>query len=121
MTVLYAYQTNATGECGIRTIVTIGRSMLQHARLDKSFWGEAAMTAVSVKNRLRSPTSATKTPYEMVYGMKPIIKHMKFFGCLALDSGATHHVWKEKANSFQLKTVKVKIWLSQMRPYWHFL
>lgn len=34
-TVPYAHQTNGTAERAIRTIVTIGRSMLHHAKLDK--------------------------------------------------------------------------------------
>uniref|UniRef100_A0AAV1TGB2 Integrase catalytic domain-containing protein n=1 Tax=Peronospora matthiolae TaxID=2874970 RepID=A0AAV1TGB2_9STRA len=54
-TVPYAHQTNGTAERAIRTIVTINRSMLHHAKLEKCFWAEAAMTAIYVKNRLPSP------------------------------------------------------------------
>ncbi|KAG6590634.1 Copia protein [Phytophthora cinnamomi] len=54
-TVRYAHQTNATAERANRTIVTIGRSMLHYAGLDKTFWAEAAMTAIYIKNRLPSP------------------------------------------------------------------
>ena len=36
-TVPYAHQTNGTAERAIRTIVTIGRSLLHHANLDKYF------------------------------------------------------------------------------------
>ncbi|KAG2958228.1 hypothetical protein PC120_g28358 [Phytophthora cactorum] len=66
-TVPYAHQTNGTAERAIRTIVTIGRSMLHHAKLDKCFWAEAAMTAIYVKNRLPSPKIEHKTPFEIVY------------------------------------------------------
>ncbi|KAF1322207.1 Integrase catalytic core protein, partial [Globisporangium splendens] len=83
VTVPYAHQTNGTAERAIRSIVTIGRSMLHHARLDKSFWAEAAMTAIYIKNRLPSPKSDTKTPFEMVNKSKPSVKHMRVFGCLA--------------------------------------
>jgi hypothetical protein len=61
----------------------MGRSMLYHARLDKSFWAEAAMTAIFIKNRLPSPKSDTKTPYEIVHSVKPTINHMRVFSCLA--------------------------------------
>ena len=81
VTVPYAHQTNGTAERAIRTIVTIGRSMLHHAKLDKCFWAEAAMTAIYVKNRLPSPTVAHKTPFEIVYNSKPSVKHMRVFGC----------------------------------------
>ncbi|KAG3230072.1 hypothetical protein PI124_g24829 [Phytophthora idaei] len=65
-TVPYAHQTNGTAERAIRTIVTIGRSMLHHAKLDKCFWAEAAMTAIYVKNRLPSPKIEHKSPFEIV-------------------------------------------------------
>ena len=55
VTVLYAHQTNGTAERAIRTIVTIGHSMLHHAKMDKCFWAKAAMTAIYIKNRLPSP------------------------------------------------------------------
>ncbi|KAG2758966.1 hypothetical protein Pcac1_g28954 [Phytophthora cactorum] len=76
-TVPYAHQTNGTAERAIRTIVTIGRSMLHHAKLDKRFWAEAAMTAIYVKNRLPSPKIEHKTPFEIVYKSKPSVKHMR--------------------------------------------
>ena len=80
-TVPYAHQTNGTAERAIRTIVTIGRSMLHHAKLSTCFWGEAAMTAIYIKNRLPSPKIASKTPFEFVYKSKPSVKHMRVFGC----------------------------------------
>ncbi|KAE8957832.1 hypothetical protein PF011_g31004 [Phytophthora fragariae] len=82
-TVRYAHQTNATAERANRTIVTIGRSMLHHAGLDKSFWAEAAMTAIYIKNRLPSSKSPDKTPFDIVYKSKPNVMHMRIFGCKA--------------------------------------
>ncbi|KAG4037201.1 hypothetical protein PC123_g27232 [Phytophthora cactorum] len=55
--------------------------MLHHAKLDKRFWAEAAMTAIYVKNRLPSPKIEHKTPFEIVYKSKPSVKHMRVFGC----------------------------------------
>uniref|UniRef100_H3H3U4 Integrase catalytic domain-containing protein n=1 Tax=Phytophthora ramorum TaxID=164328 RepID=H3H3U4_PHYRM len=78
-TVSYAHQTNGTAERAIQTIVTIGRSMLHHAKLDKCFWAEVAMTAIYVKNRLPSPKVEHKTPFEIVYKSKPSVKHMRVF------------------------------------------
>ena len=81
VTVPYAHQTNGTAERAIRTIVTIGRSMLHHAKMDKCFWAEAAMTAIYIKNRLPSPKCEDKTPFEIVNGFRPSVKHMRVFGC----------------------------------------
>uniref|UniRef100_A0AAV1TGH0 Integrase catalytic domain-containing protein n=1 Tax=Peronospora matthiolae TaxID=2874970 RepID=A0AAV1TGH0_9STRA len=83
VTVPYAHQTNGTAERAIRTIVTIGRSLLHHAKLEKRFWAEAAMTAIYIKNRLPSPKIDHETPFEIVYKSKPSVKHMRVFGCRA--------------------------------------
>ena len=72
---------NGTAERAIRTIVTIGRSLLRHARLDKCFWAEAAIAAIYIKNRLPSPKIQEKTPFEIVYKCKPSVRHMRVFGC----------------------------------------
>ena len=61
VTVPYAHQTSGTAERAIRTIVTIGRSLLHHAKLEKRFWAEAAMTATYIKNRLPSPKNVLST------------------------------------------------------------
>nr|CCA14817.1 integrase putative [Albugo laibachii Nc14] len=77
VTVTYAYQTNGTAERFIRTITTIGRSLLNHADLEKRFWAEAAMTAIYIKNRLPSPKITNKTPFEMICSNKPSVMHMR--------------------------------------------
>uniref|UniRef100_A0AAV1VDW7 Integrase catalytic domain-containing protein n=1 Tax=Peronospora matthiolae TaxID=2874970 RepID=A0AAV1VDW7_9STRA len=81
VTVPYAHQTNGTAERAVRTIVTIRRSMLHYAKLDKCFWAEAAMTAIYIKNRLPSPKCQDRTPFEIVNGFRPSVKHMRVFGC----------------------------------------
>uniref|UniRef100_A0AAV1UJD7 Integrase catalytic domain-containing protein n=1 Tax=Peronospora matthiolae TaxID=2874970 RepID=A0AAV1UJD7_9STRA len=83
ITVPYAHQTNGTAERAIWTIVTTGRSLLHHAKLEKCFWAEEAMTAIYIKNRLHSPKIDHKTPFEIVYKSKPSVKHMRVFGCRA--------------------------------------
>ncbi|GMF15362.1 unnamed protein product [Phytophthora fragariaefolia] len=51
--------------------------MLHYAGLDKTFWAEAAMTAIYIKNRLPSPKSPDKTPFEIVYKSNPNVKHLE--------------------------------------------
>ena len=99
VTVPYAHQTNGTAERAIRTIVTIGRSMLHHAKLDKCFWAEAAMTAIYIKNRLPSPKYQDQTPFEIVNKFRPSVKHMRIFGCRAyvLTPKEKRSKWDPKA------------------------
>ena len=61
--------------------MTIGRSMLHHTKMDKCFWAEAEMKAIYIKNRLPSPKCQDKTPFEIVNGFRPSVKHMRVFGC----------------------------------------
>ncbi|CAH0513239.1 unnamed protein product [Peronospora belbahrii] len=89
---------NGTAERAIQTIVTIGRSLLHHAKLDKWFWAEAAMTAIYVKNRLPSLKISDMTPFEIVCQSKPSVKHMRVVGCQAyiLTSSEKHLKWDSK-------------------------
>ncbi|KAL2607650.1 hypothetical protein R1flu_026223 [Riccia fluitans] len=58
--------------------------MLHFSSLPKRFWGEAISTACYVLNK--SPTSTLDsqvTPYQLWFGYKPKINHLRDFGCLA--------------------------------------
>ena len=55
--------------------------MLYHAKIDKCFGTEAEMTAICTKNRLHSPKCQDKTPFEIVNGFRPSVKHTRVFGC----------------------------------------
>ena len=100
-TVSYAHEANGTAERAFRTIVTIGHSMLHHAKMDKCFWDDAAMTAIYVKNRLPSPKIAHKTPFEIVHNTKPSVKHMPVFGCQTciLNPREKRRKWDPKARA----------------------
>ena len=80
----YAHKTNGKAEQAIQTIVTIERSMLHHAKMDKCFRAEAAMTAIYNKSRLPLPKIQHKTSFKIVYKSKPSVKHMRLFGCKCL-------------------------------------
>ena len=67
-----------------RTLVECARCMMEHAGLGKSYWGEAVMTAMFLRNRC--PTRAIhqdKSPYQVWTMKKPILANLKVFGCHA--------------------------------------
>lgn len=66
---------------------------------DTFFWAEAVNTAVSILNR--SPTKAVlnRTPFEAWFGEKPVISHMKVFGCVCYA-----HVPAEKRSKWDDKS-----------------
>ena len=57
--------------------------MLFEATLDEEYWGEAMMTAVYLLNRSYTSVVKGKTPFELWYGRKPSLKHLRVFGCKA--------------------------------------
>ncbi|RVW58770.1 Retrovirus-related Pol polyprotein from transposon TNT 1-94 [Vitis vinifera] len=56
------------------------RSMLSSSKLPKFLWTEALKTAVYILNRV--PTKVVpKTPFELLKGWKPSLRHMRVWGC----------------------------------------
>ncbi len=73
------------------------RSLLYIAGLDpKQHWEHAIKHAVGLQNRLALP--GRPTPYELTYGKKPDISHIRIFGCQALA-----YVEKEKRHKLDFK------------------
>ena len=58
------------------------RSMISHAGLTSSYWGEAVATAMYVRNRTAT-TTTNRTPYERWYGKKPDLSNLRVFSCTA--------------------------------------
>ena len=73
---------NGVAERRNRTLKDMVRSMISHTTLPDSLWGEALKTAVYILNRV--PTKATtETPYELWTGKKPVLRHLRVWGCPA--------------------------------------
>ena len=76
-------------------------SLLSEACLPARFWGEALSCYLHTINLAPSTAVAGKMPYEVFYGRKPSVSHLRVFGCWAYA-----HVQKDKRRSFQPKTRK---------------
>ena len=84
LTVPYTPQQNGVAERANRTLVEMARCMLVHAGLAESYWGEAINCAAYIRNRTPTKALDDVTPYEVWTGKKPVVKHFKVFGCLAI-------------------------------------
>ena len=83
LTVPKTPEQNGVAERMNRTLVETVRSMLSSAKLPHKFWAEALSTAAYLRHR--SPTKTVKgmTPYEAWKGEKPLVDHLRVFGCQA--------------------------------------
>ena len=70
---------NSKAERPHRTLANMMRSMLKCAGLDKSFWADALMHAVYLRNRLPHAT-LNMSPYEKMTDRKPNLSHLRVFG-----------------------------------------
>ncbi|GKF32698.1 ribonuclease H-like domain-containing protein [Tanacetum coccineum] len=51
-----------------------------------SLWPESILTVVYLINRLPSSVLNGKSTFELVYGFKPKLSHLRSFGCLCISS-----------------------------------
>ena len=96
-------QQNGLSERKNRSLTETGKCLLFEAKMNLKYWGEAIMTANYLLNRL--PTRChDKTPFEMLYGDKPKLGHIKTFGC-------TSYMLIPKQNRKKLdeKSLKLKL------------
>lgn len=96
----YTPEQNGLSERSNRTIVEKARCLIFEAELDKKYWAEAANTAVYLKNRSIA-SGIEKTPYEMWFGRKPNLQHLRVFG-----SPVMVHIPKEKRTKWDRKSKK---------------
>lgn len=79
-TTAYSPQQNGVSERKNRSLSEMGRCMLRDAGMHKKYWAEAINTACYLQNRLPS-AAVGSTPFEMWFGRKPELKHLRLFGC----------------------------------------
>ncbi|KAL0404121.1 UNVERIFIED_CONTAM: Retrovirus-related Pol polyprotein from transposon TNT 1-94 [Sesamum radiatum] len=83
-----------------RTILERVRSMLNMAKLPKSFWGEAVNTACYLINRSPSVPLNFEVPERLWTGKDPTYSHVRVFGCLSYA-----HVSKELRQKLDARTI----------------
>lgn len=81
--VCYSPSQNGVAERMNRTIVEMCRCMLTTGKMPEASWAEAVSTAAYIRNRVAS-SSVSTTPFEVLYGKKPTLTHMRTYGCKAV-------------------------------------
>nr|GFA44433.1 ribonuclease H-like domain-containing protein [Tanacetum cinerariifolium] len=87
-------QQNGVAERKNRTLIEATRSMLADSKLPTMFWTKAVGTACYVLNRVSITNPHNKTPYELLSGKVPNIRHLKPFGCQVTILNTSDHLGK---------------------------
>lgn len=66
------------------TMINQVKCMLQEADLPYELWAEAVQTACYLRNRSATRTIRGMTPFELFWGIKPNLNHLRVFGCRAI-------------------------------------
>ena len=75
---------NPVAERAIGILFATARTMLVDSSLPPQFWGEALMTAVHIRNRMScSSNPGNASPYEVRFGRRPDLSHLRPFGVSA--------------------------------------
>nr|GEZ07775.1 hypothetical protein [Tanacetum cinerariifolium] len=82
-----------------RTLIEAARSMLADFKLPTMFWIESVSTACYVLNRVSIINPYNKTPYELLSGKVPNIRHLKPFGCQVTILNTSDHLGKFKGKA----------------------
>ena len=78
----YASQQNGKIERQFQTIKGSARTMMLAEDVPDYLWTESISTAVYLKNRILNSVNTEKTAYEIVFGRKPHLAHLRVFGCV---------------------------------------
>ena len=65
-----------------RHIMETARAIRFQGNIPIKFWGECALAAVHIINRIPSTVLLNKSTFEMMFGKPPDLSYMKIIGCL---------------------------------------
>jgi len=100
LTVPYTPQQNGVSERRNQTLMEMARCLLYEKKMPLKFWAEAVKTASYLLNRMTTRVLGAKTPYEIWYGFKPNVDHLKVFGspCYVLQPEVKRRKLDQKAD-----------------------
>ena len=73
----YVHELNGTAERYNRTLMDMGRCLLSEAKVERKFWPEVIKSAAYLKNRTLTYSTERKTPYEIFFKRRLLVKILK--------------------------------------------
>ncbi|KAL0641881.1 hypothetical protein Bca4012_102535 [Brassica carinata] len=100
----YTPQQNGVAERKNRHLMEVARSMMFQMSVPKRFWSDAVITACYLINRIPTRILEDKAPFEVLNNNKPVLDHLRVFGCISYVL-----VPGEIRNKLQAKSIKAMI------------
>ena len=75
-------QQNGVVERKHRHLLRVTRALMFQSNLPRKYWGEALLTAVYLINGMPTHTLQNRSPFEVLYKIRPNCDHLRIFGCL---------------------------------------
>lgn len=93
------HELNGVAERYNRSVMDVSRCLCKEAGVSKIYWPEMVETAAYLKNRTIANTIENKTPYEIFFGKKPNVKHLKIYGSRVFvrESEKKRKKWDDKS------------------------
>lgn len=78
----------------------MARTMMIENKISDRFWKEAVHTTIHIQNRYLLRLHENKTPYELWFGRKAIVRHFKIFGskCYIRNTKDSLSKFEDRAN-----------------------
>jgi hypothetical protein len=72
---------NGVVEQKYRTLVEIARTMLDEHKTPRHFWADTISATCCISNRIFLRSILNLIPFELHFGCKPLVSHLRPFGC----------------------------------------